>query len=43
MSSPTHTFQMGDAAAFRSSAANKILNAALGISLLLLLKIYEYI
>ncbi|XP_033366000.1 contactin isoform X1 [Bombus vosnesenskii] len=30
MSSPTHTFQMGDAAAFRSSAGNKILDAALG-------------
>ncbi|KAK1129512.1 hypothetical protein K0M31_019233 [Melipona bicolor] len=43
MSSPTHTFQMGDAAAFRSSAGNKILDAALGILLLLLLRIYEYI
>ncbi|KAG7210747.1 hypothetical protein KM043_012244 [Ampulex compressa] len=43
MSSPTHTFQMGDAAAFRSSAGNKILDAALGISLLLLLRLYDYV
>ncbi|XP_053991481.1 contactin [Hylaeus volcanicus] len=43
MSSPTYTFQMGDAAAFRSSASNKILDAALGISLLLLLRIYEFV
>ncbi|KAH0956722.1 hypothetical protein HN011_007833 [Eciton burchellii] len=43
MSSPTHTFQMGDAAAFRSSAGNKILDAALGVTFLLLLRVYGYI
>ncbi|XP_076173707.1 contactin-like [Ptiloglossa arizonensis] len=43
MSSPTYTFQMGDTAAFRRSAGNKISNAALGISLLLLFCIYEYV
>lgn len=43
MSSPTHTFQMGDAAAFRSSAVNKILDIGLGISLLLLLRVYNYV
>jgi len=43
MSSPTHTFQMGDAAAFRSSAGNKILDAALGITFLLHLRVYGYV
>lgn len=43
MSSPAHQFQMGNADAFRSSASNKILDAALGISLLLLLRIYGYV
>lgn len=43
MSSPTHTFQMGDMAAFRSSAGTVFLNTGLGISLLLLLRIYGYV
>ncbi|XP_066587501.1 contactin [Prorops nasuta] len=43
MSSPTHTFAMGDAAAFRSSAGKKILDAGLGISLLLILRILGHI
>lgn len=43
MSSPAHTFQMGDAAAFRSSAGNKILDASLGICLLLLLRAFNYV
>lgn len=34
MSSPAHTFQMGDAASFRSSAGNKILNVVLAITAL---------
>jgi len=36
MSSPTHTFQMGDTAVFRSSAENKILDVTLSITFLLL-------
>lgn len=43
MSSPTHTFQMGDAAAFRSSAGNKVLDATLGIVFLMLFRIYGYV
>ncbi|XP_011135668.2 contactin [Harpegnathos saltator] len=43
MSSPTHTFQMGDPEAFRSGAGTTFLNTGLGISLLLLLRIYDYI
>lgn len=42
MSSPTHTFQMGDAAAFRSSAGKSIVNVGLGLSLLLLLRVHGY-
>ncbi|XP_034935862.1 contactin [Chelonus insularis] len=38
MSSPPLQFQMGDPAMFRSSASNKILDATLGISILLVLK-----
>ncbi|KYN31788.1 Contactin [Trachymyrmex septentrionalis] len=43
MSSPTHSFQMGDTEAFRSSAGNNILDITLGIIFLLLLRIYDYI
>lgn len=43
MSSPAHTFQMGDAAAFRSSASNKILDACLGVCVLLLLRAFDYV
>ncbi|XP_014603516.1 PREDICTED: contactin [Polistes canadensis] len=43
MSSPAHTFQMGDAAAFRSSAGNKIPNASLGICLIILLRAFNYV
>lgn len=42
MSSPTHVFQMGDAAAFRSSAGSTFLNTGLGISLMFL-RIYGYV
>ncbi|XP_012285560.1 contactin [Orussus abietinus] len=42
MSSPAHTFQMGEAAAFRSSAGERILNAALGISALFLLRVFNF-
>ncbi|XP_015510203.1 contactin [Neodiprion lecontei] len=43
MSSPEHTFQMGDPDTFRSSASKKILNTGLGVALLLLLRLINYI
>lgn len=42
MSSPEHTFQMGDPYLFRSSASKKILNAGLGVALILLLRLLNY-
>ncbi|XP_012215435.1 contactin [Linepithema humile] len=43
MSSPTHTFQMGDTAAFRSNAENKILDVTLLITSLLFLRVFGFI
>lgn len=43
MSSPTHTFQMGDIAAFRSGAQNKILDVTLSITFLLFLKVFGFV
>ncbi|XP_015594638.1 contactin [Cephus cinctus] len=42
MSSPAHTFQMGDIDAYRSSSSKKILDAGLGISLIILLRLLSY-
>lgn len=41
MSSPEHTFQMGDPNIYRSSASRRILNAGLGAALLILLRLFD--
>ncbi|XP_012252358.2 contactin [Athalia rosae] len=41
MSSPEHTFQMGDPNIYRSSASKRILNAGLGVALLLLFRLLD--
>lgn len=42
MSSPAHTFQMGDKELFRSSAANKMLDSALILALIFLITSFQF-